>query len=113
MALIFSISLTSLSDGWSEIQGSEFVISCNSICVSLVGRVVSLVCLCTQLSSFQKWLQYKSFSKVILPLADAEVPMVEKVFTFIEEQKLLGYVLSFGNVLFIIKIDICLISSIL
>ena len=86
---------------------------CNSRCVSLVARVVSLVCLHTQLILFQKHLQYKPIVQDIIPNADVEVPMVENVFTFIEDQKQLGYVLNFVNVIFMIKIDICLISEIL
>ena len=39
--------------------------------------------------------------------------MVENVFTFIEDQNLLGSVLSFVSVIFILKIDICFISHIL
>ena len=66
---------------------------CNSICVSLVGRVGSLVCLHTQLILFQKHLQYIPIARAIIPIADAEVPMVENVFTITEDQKLLGYVL--------------------
>ena len=86
---------------------------CNSICVSLVGRVVSLVCLCTQLSLIQKHLQYKPIAKAIIPIADVEVPMVENIFNFIEDQKLLGSALSFVSVLFMLKIDICFILGIL
>ena len=86
---------------------------CNSICGSLVGRVIGPVCLCTQLILFQKHLQCKPIVKAIIPSADAEVPMVENVFTFIKHQKLLGYVLSFVNMLFMLQIDICFISGIL
>ena len=85
----------------------------NSICVSLVGRVVSLVCLCTELILFQKHLQYKPIAKAIIPIADTEVPMVENIFTFIEDQELLGYVQSFVSVLFMLTIYICFICSIL
>ena len=52
-------------------------------------------------------------AKAIIPIADADIPMVENVSTFIEDQKLLRSVLSFVSVLFMLKIDICLISSIL
>ena len=87
---------------------------CYSICVSLVGQVVCLVCLHTQLIIFQKDLQYKPIAKAIIPNADAEVPNVENILTFIEEQiLLLGYVQTFVNVIFMLKIDICLISGIL
>ena len=61
----------------------------------------------------KKHLQNKPITKAIIPSANAEVPMVENVFTFIEYQKLLGYVLSCVNVLFMLKIDICFISGIL
>ena len=86
---------------------------CNSVHVSLVGRVVGLVYLCTQLILFQKNLQYKPITKAIIPSANVEVPMVENIFSFIEDQKLLGYVLGFVNMLFMLKIDISFISAIL
>ena len=38
---------------------------CNSICVSLLGRVVSLVCLHTQLILFQNHLQYKPIARAV------------------------------------------------
>ena len=69
--------------------------------------------LCTQLILFQKHLQYKPIAKAIIPNTDAEVCMVENMVTFIEDQKLLGYVLSFFNMLVMLKIDICFISGIL
>ena len=75
------------------------MIGCNSVCVLLVGRVRDLLCLCTQLFLFQKHLQYKPIAKAIIPNADAEVPMVETVFTFIEDHRLVGFILSFVNVL--------------
>ena len=82
------------------------MIGCNSICTLLVGRVISLACLHTQLILFQKHLQYKSIAKTIITSADTEVPIIGNVFTFIEDQKLLGYVLSFVNVIFMLKIYI-------
>ena len=85
---------------------------CISIHATLVGRVVSLVCLHTQLILFRKYLQYKPITKAILPSADAEGPMVENIFTFIEDQKLLGYIPGFVNALFMLKIDIYFISGI-
>ena len=78
--------------------------NCNSICVSLVGRVVSLVCLCTQVIYFENICITNPIAKVMIPIANAEVPMVENIFTFIEDQKLLGYVLSFVNMLFMLKV---------
>ena len=72
-----------------------FEIGSNSICVSLTGRLVSLVCLWTQLFLFQKHLQYKPIDRAIILIAATGGSMVNKVFTFIEDQKLSGYVLIF------------------
>ena len=58
-------------------------------------------------------MQYKPVAKAIILSANTEVPIVENVSTFTEGQKLLGYVVSFVYVLFILKIDICLMSRIL
>ena len=51
-----SISWTISGESWSEISDIEFKMDSNSICVSLVGRVVGLVHLSTQLILFQKHL---------------------------------------------------------
>ena len=51
--------------------------------------------------------------QAILLIAAIGVPEVKNIFTFIEDQKLCGYVLNFVNVLFMLKIDTCFISRIL
>ena len=71
------------------------------MCV-IVRQSVCLVYLHTQLILFQKQLQYKPIESASLPGADITVPMVEKDFTFNEDHKLFGYVLSFFNVLLIL-----------
>ena len=43
--------------------------------------------------------------KAIKLSADNEVPMVKNVFTFIEDQELWGYVVSFVSLLFKLIID--------
>ena len=93
--------------------GVEFKMCCNSICVSLVGMAVSLVCSHTQLFLFQKHLQYKPIAQDITPIAEAEVPMIENVFTFIDDHELRRYVPSFVSMLFMLLNDINFISGIL
>ena len=56
---------------------------------------------------FPRHLQYKPTDRAITPISENEVPMVENVFTFIEGQELLGYVLSFVSVLFMHIINTC------
>ena len=75
-------------DSQSEMSGIEFEMGCNSICISLAGIVVCLVCLCTQLLLFQKHLDYKPIDRGITPNAETEVSMVKNIFTFIEGQEL-------------------------
>ena len=86
---------------------------CSSICVSLDGIVDRLVCLCTQFFLFQKHLQYKPTEKAITQIAETEVPLVANIFTFIEGQELLVYVLSFVSVQVMLIIDTCFISQLL
>ena len=50
-------------------------------------------------------MQYNPIDRAIILIAATGVPMVKNVFTFIEDQKLLGYVLSLISVLFVLKID--------
>ena len=49
----------------------------------------------TQPILFQKQLQYKLIANAIIPSAVVNLPMVENAFTFTEDQKLVGYALSF------------------
>ena len=111
--LTFKTSWIICGDSQSEISGILFKIGCNSVCVSLAGRVVSLVCLYIQLFLFWKHLQYKAIDRALILIAATGVPMVKNVLTFINDQKLWGYVLSFVNMLFMLKIDKCFISRIL
>ena len=75
---------------------------CSSIHGSLWGRVVGLVCLCTQPILFGKHLQYKPTVNAIIPSDVVKLPMVENAFTFSEEQKLVAYALSYVHVLLIL-----------
>ena len=65
--------------------------------------MIDLVCFHTQLILFWKHLQYNPIAKAIIPSADAKVPMAENIFTFIEDQKLVEYALSFAYVLFTVN----------
>ena len=65
-------------------SGIKFEMGSNSICLSLAGIVVDLVCLCTQLLLFQNHLQYKPFNRTIMPNTEIEVPMVESIFTLLK-----------------------------
>ena len=71
----------------------------SSICGSLLGRVVGVVCLHTQPILFQKHLQYKLIANAIIPSAVVKLPLDENAFTFSEDQKLVLYALSFLNML--------------
>ena len=75
--------------------------------------MVSLVCLCTQLFLFLKHLQYKPIYRAITLIAATGLPIVKNVFSFIKDQELGGYVLSFVSLLFMLKMNTCLISRIL
>ena len=44
---------------------------------------------------FQKHLQYRPIDSANILIAATRVPVVENIFTFIGDQKLWGYVLSF------------------
>ena len=61
-------------------SGMGFEIGCHSICISLTGGLVSLVCLCTQLFSFQKYLQYKPIDRAIILISARGIPMVKNIF---------------------------------
>ena len=81
--------------------------------VSLIGREVGLVYLHTQLFPFQKHLQYKPIDRAIMLIGAIGVPMVENILTFIGDQKLYRYVLSFVSILFMLKIHMCFITRVL
>ena len=67
----------------------------------------------TQLFPFQTHLQYKPINRDIILIGAIRVPTIENILAFTGDQKLCGYVLSFVNILFILKIDTCFISGIL
>ena len=48
-------------------------------------RVVGLVYLCTQPILFQKHLQYKLITTVVIPSDAVKLPMGDNAFTFIED----------------------------
>ena len=69
--------------------------------------------LCTQPFPFQKHLQYKPIDRDTMLITANGVPMVENILTYMGDQKLCSNVLSFVNILFILKIDPCFISRFL
>ena len=108
----FSHSWIIWSDNWSGMSGIGFEIGCNSICVSLTSRVVSLVCLHIQLFLFQKTFTLQTNGQGYYTNCCYWGTYGWKCFHFHQGPEAMMVCPTF-SILFMLKIDTCFISGIL